>query len=129
MSAREDVRPYEVMIVLEPGLEEEAVRALADRFTGSLAAAGASVGQVERWGKRRLAYEISHYREGHYVLVDANGPPAVLAELDRTLHLADEVLRHKVMRVPEKVAGRARRRVAVPQPATEIAADGAASAS
>ena len=57
-------------------------------------------GRVDRWGRRRLAYEIAHKREGYYVLRQASAEPAVMSELDRTLHLADGVLRHKVIRQP-----------------------------
>ena len=64
------------------------------------------VGRVDRWGKRRLAYELQHHRDGYYVLVEATAEPAAMAELDRALHLADEVLRHKVIRIPDKVAAR-----------------------
>jgi small subunit ribosomal protein S6 len=64
---------------------------------------------VERWGKRRFAYEVQHRSEGYYVLIEATAEPAAMAELDRMLGLADEVVRHKVIRIPDKVAGRARR--------------------
>jgi ribosomal protein S6 len=56
-----------------------------------------------------LAYEIRHQREGYYVLLEANAEPGVMAELDRSLSLADEVLRHKVIRLPDRIAGRAQR--------------------
>jgi small subunit ribosomal protein S6 len=56
---------------------------------------------VDIWGKRRLAYEIGHKSEGWYVLVEVTGEPAALAELDRMLSLADEVIRHKVIRLPD----------------------------
>ncbi len=100
------MRPYEVMIIYEPGLEEEAVRAAVDRSTQLIRAQGGSPGRIDRWGKRRLAYEINHQREGYYVLVEAAAEPAVMAALDRSLLLADEVLRHKVIRLPDRVAGR-----------------------
>ncbi len=64
---------------------------------------------MERWGKRRFAYEVHHRSEGYYALLEANAEPGVMAELDRMLNLADEVVRHKVIRLPDKVAGRARR--------------------
>jgi small subunit ribosomal protein S6 len=103
------MRPYEVMIIFEPGLEEDAIRAAVDRSTELIRTRGGSVGRVDRWGRRRLAYEIRHQREGYYVLVDATAEPAAMAELDRSLYLADDVLRHKVIRLPERVAGRASR--------------------
>jgi len=102
------MRPYEVMIILDSGLEEDAVRGLVDRDVELLRSRGATPGTVEHWGKRRLAYEIKHKGEGWYVLVEVTGEPAALAELDRMLSLADEVIRHKVIRLPESAAGRSR---------------------
>ena len=98
------MRPYEVVIIYDPGLEDDAVRASVDRSTDLIRARGGNPGRVDRWGKRRLAYEIRHQREGYYVLLEANAEPAAMAELDRSLSLADDVLRHKVIRVPDRVA-------------------------
>ena len=96
------MRHYEVMVILDSGLEEEAIRAVLDRATKTLTTNGATVGKVERWGKRRFAYEVRHRSEGFYALVDAMAEPAAMAEVDRMLGLADEVIRHKVIRLPEK---------------------------
>ena len=103
------MRPYEVVIIYDPALEEDAIRAALDRSTELIRSRGGAPGRIDRWGKRRLAYEIRHQREGYYVLLEATAEPAVMTELDRSLSLADEVLRHKVIRLPERVAGRARR--------------------
>ncbi len=112
------MRPYEVMIILEPALEETAIREQVDRFTEIVRSGGGSPGRVDRWGRRRLAYEIDHQREGYYVLVEAAAEPAAMDALDRALHLADEVLRHKIVRIPDHVAGRPRRSpTALPDPA------------
>src|SRR5688500_2823635 len=100
------MRPYEVMVILDAGLEDDAVRASVDRATQLLEGRGASIGRVDRWGKRRFAYEMNHRWEGFYVLMRAEAEPAAMAELDRQLFLADEVLRHKIIRLPETVAGR-----------------------
>jgi small subunit ribosomal protein S6 len=100
------MRPYEVMIILDSGLEEDAVRGVVDRAVELLRSRGANPGRVDHWGKRRLAYEIKHKMEGYYVLVDVSGEPAALAELDRMLSLADEVIRHKVIRLPDSVTVR-----------------------
>ena len=102
------MRPYEVMIVLDTGLEEDAIRAVIDRVTELITARGGRPGHVDRWGKRRFAYELNHRWEGYYVLAEALAEPATMAEVDRMLFLADEVVRHKVIRLPEAVAGRAR---------------------
>ena len=104
------MRPYEVMIILDSSLEEDAVRAAVDRSTDLIRNRGGDPHRVDRWGKRRFAYELNHRWDGYYVLVEAQAEPAVMAELDRALHLADEVVRHKVIRIPERVAERARAR-------------------
>ena len=104
------MRPYEVVIIYDPGLEEDAIRAAVDRTAELIRSRGGVPGRVDRWGKRRLAYEIRHQREGYYVLLEATAEPTVITELDRSLFLADDVLRHKVVRVPDRVAGRARPR-------------------
>ena len=105
------MRPYEVMVILDASLEEDAIRAVLDRATEVIRANGGTPGRVDRWGKRRFAYELHHRWEGYYVLMDATAEPAAMAELDRMFHLADEVIRHKVVRLPDKVAGRASRPV------------------
>lgn len=120
------MRPYEVMVILDAALEEDAIRSVVDRATQLLTTQGATPGRVETWGKRRLAYELNHRTEGYYVLFQVSGEPAALAELDRMLHLADEVIRHKVIRLPESVA--ARNRPAAAPSAPEAPAEAGAAA-
>ncbi|HVM67901.1 MAG TPA: 30S ribosomal protein S6 [Acidimicrobiales bacterium] len=108
------MRPYEVMIIFDAGLEEETIRAVLDRATEALTSRGGTVARVDRWGRRRFAYELKHRLEGYYVVVEANAEPAAMAEMDRVLSLADEALRHKVIRVPDSVAGRAPRPAPAP---------------
>ncbi|MCU1451224.1 MAG: ribosomal protein, partial [Acidimicrobiales bacterium] len=96
--------PYEVMVILDAGLEEEAIRSVLDRSTELIRSRGGSPGSVDRWGRRRFAYEMKHKWEGYYIVLRAEAEPAVMTELDRYLHLADEVLRHKVVRLPDSVA-------------------------
>jgi small subunit ribosomal protein S6 len=98
------MRPYEVMIILDAGLEEEGIRSVLDRSTELIRSRGGVPGSVDRWGRRRFAYELKHKWEGYYVVLRAEAEPAVMTELDRYLHLADEVLRHKVVRLPDSVA-------------------------
>ena len=102
------MRPYEVMIVFDPEAEESAVTAVLDRSVQVVRADGGNPGAVDRWGKRTLAYEIRKKREGYYVVFEYTAEPKASAELDRLLTLADEVLRHKIIRLPDKVAGRRR---------------------
>ena len=118
------MRPYEVMVIFDAGLEEEPIAAVLNRATELIRSSGGNPGRVDRWGRRRFAYELHHRWEGSYVLIDATAEPATMAELDRMLQLADEVVRHKVIRLPEKVAGRARRPVPVPEAAEAPASGG-----
>jgi small subunit ribosomal protein S6 len=126
------MRPYEVMIILDPSLDDDVIRAEVDRAVELIRSRGGTPGRVDRWGRRRLAYEIAHKREGYYVLLEASAEPAVMAELDRTLHLADGVLRHKVIRTADRPAGRTPRPDPMPAPepmgaASSLAAETAAS--
>ncbi len=102
------MRAYEVVVIFDATLEEEAIRPVLDRAIAPITRDGAKV-TTDRWGKRRFAYELKHRWEGNYVLLAFNTESVeALAELDRGLYLADEVLRHKVMRIPEHVAGKER---------------------
>jgi small subunit ribosomal protein S6 len=114
------MRHYEVMVILDAGLEEDAIRAIVDRATGLIASGGGTVDRVDRWGKRRFAYEVHHRSEGYYVLIQATAEPGALTEADRMLGLADDVIRHKVIRLPDKVTVRSSR-----PPAPESAPAGA----
>ena len=96
------MRHYEVMVILDAGLEEDVIRAVLDRATSTLTSSGGTVNKVDRWGKRRFAYEVHHRSEGYYALIDTMAEPPAVAEIDRMLGLADEVIRHKVIRLPEK---------------------------
>lgn len=102
------MRPYEVMVIIDASLEEDAVRAMVDRFNQQLSAAGAKSVGAHNWGKRRFAYPLRHRNEGYYVLIEAIAQPSAIDDLHRALGLTDEVLRHKVIRLPDKATGRSR---------------------
>jgi small subunit ribosomal protein S6 len=91
------MREYEVMLILPPDAEDPAVDGVIERITATIAKRGGEVGQVDKWGRRRLAYEIAHNTEGYYVVVRFTADPAAIPELDRVLSLADEVVRFKVV--------------------------------
>ncbi len=110
------MRPYEVMIILDASLEEDALRAQIDRAQEIIRTNGGTPNRVDRWGKRRFAYELKHRWEGYYVLLECTAEPAVMVALDRQLRLTDGVLRHKVIRVPDHIAGRERRAPTVAEP-------------
>jgi small subunit ribosomal protein S6 len=100
------MRPYESLIIFDAELEEPAIAAVLDRATQLVRSGGGERGPVDRWGKRTFAYEMRHKREGYYVVMEYTAEPSVAAEIDRVLHLADEVLRHKTIRLPDKIKGR-----------------------
>jgi small subunit ribosomal protein S6 len=95
------MRPYEVMLIFDASLEEENIRAAIDRFAEFIRSRGGNPGRADRWGKRRFAYELHHRWEGYYVLMEFTAEVALEEELHRMLSLADEVIRHKVIRIPE----------------------------
>jgi small subunit ribosomal protein S6 len=101
------MRPYEVMVIFDVGTEPPAIQAAVDRLLETIRNNDGTPGAVDRWGRRPFAYEVKHKREGYYVLVEFAGESRTVAELDRFLGLADEVLRHKIVRLPEKAAKRA----------------------
>ena len=100
------MRHYEVMVILDAGLEEDGIREIVDRATQAITSNGGTIDKVDRWGKRRFAYEVHHRSEGYYVLVQATAETAAVDSVDRVLGLADEVIRHKVIRLPEKAVGK-----------------------
>ncbi len=91
-------REYEVMVILDPELDERTVPPSLDTFLNVIRQDGGTVGSVEVWGRRRLAYEINKKSEGIYAVLDVTCSPAAVAELDRQLGLNESVLRTKVTR-------------------------------
>jgi small subunit ribosomal protein S6 len=96
------------MIIFDAEVEEPAIQGVLERALETVRSNGGTPGTVDRWGRRALAYEMRHKREGYYVVAEYTAEPKASAELDRLLQLADEVLRHKIIRLPDKVAGRSR---------------------
>ena len=92
------MRHYELMVILDPSLDERTVAPSLDTFLNVVRKDGGSVDGVDIWGKRRLAYEIAKHSEGIYAVIDLNAEPATVNELDRQLKLNDSVLRTKVLR-------------------------------
>ncbi len=92
------MRHYELMVILDPNLDERTVAPSLDTFLNVVRKDGGSVDKVDVWGKRRLAYEILKHAEGIYAVVNINAEPATVKELDRQLGLNESVMRTKVMR-------------------------------
>jgi small subunit ribosomal protein S6 len=92
------LRTYEVMVILDPSLDERTVAPSLDTYLNVVRQDGGQVESVDVWGKRRLAYEINKSAEGIYAVIDLKAEPATVKELDRQLSLNESVLRTKVIR-------------------------------
>jgi small subunit ribosomal protein S6 len=92
------MRRYEMMIILDPSLEEQTVQPSLDQFLTVVKAGGGSVDKVDVWGRRRLAYEIDKKPDGIYAVIDMVAEPDTVRELDRQLGLNEAVLRTKILR-------------------------------
>jgi small subunit ribosomal protein S6 len=96
------LREYECMLILPAEADEALVSTAVERITKVVSPSGGKVESLDRWGRKRFAYEIANQHEGYYVVVRFSAEPTTQVELDRTLKLADEVIRHKVMLLPQK---------------------------
>lgn len=92
------MRHYEVMVILDPDLEERTVAPSLDTYLNVITKDGGTVDKVDIWGRRRMAYDINKKPEGIYAVIDMTCSPAAVAELDRQLSLNESVMRTKVMR-------------------------------
>jgi len=92
------VKAYELMLIMRPNLEDEAREAVLEKVRTIITAEGGTVDSEESWGKRRLAHEIAHNEEGDYQVDLFHADPATVAELDRVLHITDQVLRFMIVR-------------------------------
>jgi small subunit ribosomal protein S6 len=89
------------MLILPAEADESIVSGALDRITRVVSEGGGQVGKVDRWGRRRLAFEIERQGEGYYLVAEFTADPGAITELERSLHLADEVLRYKVVVRPD----------------------------
>jgi small subunit ribosomal protein S6 len=96
------MRHYEVMVILDPTLEERTIQPSLDAFLSVVKQDGGTVEKVDVWGRRRMAYEINKHAEGIYAVVDITANPSAVQELDRQLNLNESVLRTKVLRPEER---------------------------
>jgi small subunit ribosomal protein S6 len=104
------IRQYEVVYIVTPEAGEDVVAELHQQIESIVQRFGGNIEKTENWGRRRLAYDIAHHREGTYILEVINGPGELVHELDRRLKVIDQVVRHLVVRVDEelRVAARAK---------------------
>ena len=96
---------YEVVYIIDPAVEDEARKALINRFNDLIAENGGTVDKVEEWGKKRLAYAIDYKTEGYYVLVNFQGEAELPKELERNLQISDSVIRYQVIKLIERKVG------------------------
>ena len=96
------MRHYEVMVILDPTLEERTIQPSLDAFLSVVKQDGGTVEKVDVWGRRRMAYEINKHAEGIYAVVDLTANPSAVQELDRQLNLNESVLRTKVLRPDDR---------------------------
>lgn len=87
------MKTYEVLYIIRPDLDDEAIAAEVDKFGEIVTANGGTDLTVDKWGKRRLAYEINDYKDGYYVLVTFNGEARTAQELERIMKISDNILR------------------------------------
>ena len=95
---------YELMVILDPSIDERTVAPSLDKFLNVIRNDGGSIDNIDIWGKRRLAYEIDKKSEGIYAVVNFTAESATTNELDRQLNLSEAVMRTKVLRAEEAVA-------------------------
>jgi len=117
------LRDYEILFIVRPDLDEEQLNAATKSVETLIANLGGEHQKTDVWGRRRLAYEVGHLREGQYVLTDFRLDPARVPEMEATLRISETVFRHLVVRKPEKANGAAPSRPAPPVAAGAEAAE------
>jgi small subunit ribosomal protein S6 len=96
------MRPYEVLFIVRPDLDEEQTEAVINKFTDLIEKEGGEIVKVDKWGKRKFAYEIDKkWKDGFYTLVNFNSEPAVASELERVMKISDEIIRQMITRIGE----------------------------
>jgi len=112
------LRDYEVLYIVRADLDDDKVQDVVKRVNTLIERSGGTAERTNLWGKRKLAYEVKHQKEGSYVLQDFSIGPDRIPELEAALKITEEVLRHLIVRKPEKVAAPA---PVVPPPPAEVA--------
>jgi small subunit ribosomal protein S6 len=93
------MREYELMYIVRPNIEEDAKKALVERFSEILTSNGAEIIESKEWGKRRLAYEINDFKEGFYQIVKANAGSEAINEFTRLANINEDIIRHIAVRL------------------------------
>ena len=101
------MRAYELMVIVDGDVDDPAAQAWVKKVSDGITAAGGSIhGKVEWWGKRTFAYPINRKPAGYYMVAECVAPAGSLDELERSLRIADDIVRHKLIRLPEAEAER-----------------------
>ncbi|MDF0728503.1 30S ribosomal protein S6 [Cytobacillus sp. S13-E01] len=95
------MRKYEIMYIIRPNIDDEAKKALVERFNGVLTDNGAEITNVKEMGKRRLAYEINDFRDGYYMLINIMSNAQAVNEFDRLAKISEDIIRQIIIRVEE----------------------------
>lgn len=93
------MRDYELVFIINPEVEDDRVPQVVEKVERLIADRGGSLGEVNRWGRRKLAYPIKRHLEGNYVMAKAKLDPAHVRELENQLRLSEDFLRHLVVKV------------------------------
>jgi small subunit ribosomal protein S6 len=96
------MKKYEIMYIIRPNIEDEAKKALVERFNNVLSENGAEVSESKEWGKRRLAYEINDFRDGYYMLLQVNAAAEAVQEFDRLAKISEDMIRHIIIKKEDK---------------------------
>ena len=91
------MRKYEVLFIMKPA-EEEAINVVITKFENLIKNTGGEIEKIDRWGKRRLAYEVKDFAEGFYCLINFTAEPKTVFELDRVMKITDEILKHMIVK-------------------------------
>ena len=102
------MRKYEVIFIVKP-MEEEATVSVIEKFKALIQNNGGTIDKEDRWGKKRLAYEIKDYTDGYYCLFQVSATPACVAECDRVMKITDDLLKHMIVRGEELFAAEAKK--------------------
>ncbi|MCD7035296.1 30S ribosomal protein S6 [Metabacillus sp. GX 13764] len=95
------MKNYEIMYIVRPNIEEDAKKAVVERFNTILTDNGAELSEAKEWGKRRLAYEINDFRDGYYMLLKISSDAAAVQEFDRLAKINEDIIRHMVIKEEE----------------------------
>lgn len=94
------MKKYEVIFIMKPA-DEESIAATVAKFETLINENGGNVDKIDRWGKRRLAYEVKDHSEGVYALIYFTAVPKTVFELDRVMKISDDILRHMIVKEDE----------------------------